>query len=110
MLRQGLRLLLEEAGVTVLAETGEAGEVVSLMEASPAAVLVLDVSIGDPGSVELTSRVRRQSPGVQVLALVTPPRRQLMGRVLEIGAAGCVLVSSPFSELRRGVEAVAAGQ
>lgn len=73
-------------------------------------VLVVDLSMPVLGGAEATARVRRDCPGVKVLALTVHEERLYLTQLLRAGASGYVLKRAAAGELVRAIRAVAAGE
>lgn len=73
-------------------------------------VLVVDLSMPVLGGAEATARVRRDCPGVKVLALTVHEERLYLTQLLHAGASGYVLKRAAAGELVRAIRAVAAGE
>ncbi|HJP85174.1 MAG TPA: response regulator transcription factor [Gemmatimonadaceae bacterium] len=110
IVRDALRRLLDsQADMRVVgeAEDGEAA-CQSAHQLAPD-VLVMDLSMPRVNGVEATERVRRESPGVKIVALTVHEERYYITQLLRCGAAGYVLKRAAPSELVNAVRTVAAG-
>ena len=72
-------------------------------------VLVIDLSMPLLGGADATARVRRDCPGVKVLALTVHEEQLYLTQLLRAGASGYVLKRAAAVELVRAVRSVAAG-
>jgi DNA-binding NarL/FixJ family response regulator len=72
-------------------------------------VLVVDLSMPVLGGAETAARVRRDCPGVKVLALTVHEERLYLTQLLRAGASGYVLKRAAPADLVRAVRTVAAG-
>jgi two-component system, NarL family, response regulator NreC len=111
VVRSGLRLLLDQAGLHVLAEAGDAeGALRSVLGHKPS-VLVLDLNMpGKPTSLEAIPRVADASPGTRVVVLTMQDDPVFAREALRAGAAGYVLKEAAESELVEAVRRAAAGE
>ncbi len=110
VVREGLRLLLAsqpDIEVVGVAADGESAWRAAV-ELAPD-VLVVDLSMPVLGGAEATERVRRDCPGVRVLALTVHEERAYLTRLLRAGASGYVLKRAAAAELVRAVRTVADG-
>ena len=110
VVREGLKLLVDsQPDMRVVGEAAD-GEAAwrAAKELAPD-VLVMDLSMPVLGGAEATERVRRDCPGVRVLALTVHEERPYLARLLRAGASGYVLKRAAAAELVRAVRTVAAG-
>ncbi len=110
VVRAGLRALVDGTpGMRVVGEARDGGEACRVAGELLPDVLVMDVSMPVLDGAEATERVRREAPGVRVLALTMHEDRGHLARLLQAGASGYVLKRAAAAELVRAIEAVAAG-
>lgn len=108
--RQGLRVLLEELGVVVVAEAEDgAAAVRTTLEERPDVVL-MDLQMPGVGGIEATRQITDRAPGVKVLVLTMVDDDQAVHAAVRAGALGYLLKGAGLEEIRRTLDAVAAGQ
>jgi DNA-binding NarL/FixJ family response regulator len=115
VVRAALRLLIDgEAGMSVVADTGDADEGLSLIRARPRKErLVVVVAIGLTGDHDafwLIRRVREEFPTVSVLACGANSDEMDVSRALFVGADGFVDKDADPAELVSGIRAAATGE
>jgi DNA-binding NarL/FixJ family response regulator len=110
MVRQGLRLILELAGIEVLteAEDGQQG-VVAVRELQPDVVL-MDVRMPRVDGIEATRRIVEDRLPTRVLVLTTFDLDQHVYDALRAGAAGFLLKDVTAERLVAAVRETAAGE
>ena len=69
VVRQGLRTLLEDAGMTVVGEASTAAEAVARIAATRPQVAVLDIQLPDGTGIDVCREVRSALPGTACLML-----------------------------------------
>lgn len=108
--RQGLRTLLEDLGVDVVAEAadGESG-VATVLEHRPDVVL-MDLQMPGVTGIEATRRLQSRIPEVKVLVLTMVDDDQAVYAALQAGALGYLLKGAGHDEISRALSAVADGQ
>jgi DNA-binding NarL/FixJ family response regulator len=108
--RQGLRTLLEDLGVEVVATAadGEAG-VAAVLEHRPDVVL-MDLQMPGMTGVEATRRLVAELPDVKVLVLTMVDDDQAVFAAVQAGALGYLLKGAGQDEIGRALVAVAAGE
>ncbi len=110
VVREGLKSLIDaEAGMAVVGEAADGLTACErVLELRPD-VVVMDVSMPGVGGAEAAERIRRESPGVKVLALTVHEDKGYLRQLLAAGAAGYVLKRAAPAELIRAIRTVAAG-
>ena len=108
--RQGLRTLLEDLLVEVVAEAadGEAG-VLAALEHRPDVVL-MDLQMPGTTGVDATRRLRSEAPDVRVLVLTMVEDDQAVYAALRAGALGYLLKGAGHQEIGQALATVATGQ
>jgi DNA-binding NarL/FixJ family response regulator len=110
VVREGLKALVNaQPDMEVISEAanGEAAWIAA-KELRPD-VVVMDLSMPVLGGAEATERMRRDCPGVKVLALTVHEERVYLTQLLRAGASGYVLKRAAAAELVQAVRIVAAG-
>ncbi len=111
VVRKGVREFLEEEpDIEVVGEAGDGLQAVELAATLRPDVVVMDIKMPGLSGVEATKRIRKDAPGVRVLALTAYDDDPYIFGLLEAGAAGYVLKTAESRELIRAIRAVAAGQ
>jgi two-component system response regulator NreC len=111
IVRSGLRLLLEQAGLEVVSEAGTAEAAVRTVLGHKPAVLVLDLNMpGDMTSLEAIPRVAEVSPATRIVVLTMQEDPEFARASLRAGAVGYVLKEAADGELVEAVRLAAAGQ
>ena len=108
--RRGLRYLLEEHGLQVVAEapTGEAGA--ELAERLVPDVVLMDINMPGIGGIEATRKISATTPLVRVVVLTISANEDDVVNAMLAGACGYLLKDSPVEELIAGINAAAAGE
>jgi len=110
LVRNGLRLLLEARGVTVLAEAGNGREAVDAAREHRPDVLVMDIRMPVLDGIAATREIGRSGLAARVLILTTYDLDQYVYEALKAGAAGFMLKASPPDRLAAAIDVVAAGE
>jgi DNA-binding NarL/FixJ family response regulator len=108
MVRQGLRLILELAGVDVVAEAGDGAEAVAAVLEHRPDVVLMDLRMPGMDGVEATRRIRAASDA-RVLALTTFDVDQHVVDALRAGAVGFLLKDVTSDGLVEAVRQAADG-
>lgn len=109
--RTGLRSFLERSpDLSVVGETENGVDAVSLTRSLGAGLLLLDAALrGPPNSEEITLGLL-QAPRVNVLAFAANDDTRMAQDLIAVGARGCILRVATEAKLREAILAVDAGR
>lgn len=110
IVRRGLRGLLEEAGLAVVAEAADGLEAIRLTEEHHPDVLIVDIAMPRLNGIEVTARSQKldRAPGVLILSMHADESYIL--RALAAGARAYLLKSATDEDLLPALRAVASGK
>lgn len=107
MFRNALRSLLEKTPhLEVVGETGDASEIVSLVRASSADIVCMDIGIPGMNGIEATSQLIAACPTVKVIALSTHSDHKYVQDMMAAGASAYITKVEAADELLRAITAV----
>jgi len=107
LVRRGVRTLLGvRSDWQVCGEASDGRETLEKVNELKPDLLILDLNMPELNGLEVTRRVRKTCPQVEVLVLTVQDSEQVMRQVLEAGARGYILKSDAGSQLLTAVEAV----
>jgi DNA-binding NarL/FixJ family response regulator len=109
MVRQGMRLILELAGIDVVAEARDGAEAVAAVAEHAPDVVLMDLRMPGMDGVEATRRIVETRP-TRVLALTTFDVDQHVVDALRAGAVGFLLKDVTSDGLVDAVRRTAAGE
>lgn len=110
VVRAGLRMVLEAAGMTIVGEAGTGREAIQLATEHQPTVVVLDIRMPDIDGLEALTKIKNSSPNSATLMLTTYQNPAYLARALAAGAAGFLLKGISPEQLVEAVQAVAAGE
>jgi len=111
IVREGTRRFLERAeDFAVVGEAADGEEAVRLVEGLQPDVVVMDVRMPGLGGLEATRRIKARSPHTRVLVLTSYEDDQYVFPLLEAGADGYLLKTTPGKELGRVIRTICAGR
>jgi DNA-binding NarL/FixJ family response regulator len=107
--RSGLAVLLNSAGLQVVAETSTGADAAELARQHRPDVVVMDLGLPDLHGVRATEQVLQACPTTAVLIVTMYDDDTAVARALAAGARGYVLKDAPPAEVVKAVALVAAG-
>jgi DNA-binding NarL/FixJ family response regulator len=110
MVRAGLRSMLTDSDVQIVAEAGTGAEAVEAVGRLAPALVLLDVELPDMDGIQALARIKAQAPGAAVLMVSMHDNPALVRRAIEAGAAGYVLKGIDRRELLAAVHAIRDGE
>jgi DNA-binding NarL/FixJ family response regulator len=108
--RAGLRLLLQDSGVDVVAEAADGLAAVDAVVETRPDVALLDLQMPGLTGVEVTKRLQEVAPGTRVLVLTMIEADETVLAAIRAGAWGYLLKGAGQEEIERAVRAVAGGE
>jgi len=110
LFRNGLKILLGAyAEFEVVAEASNGVELLKILEACPADIVLMDISMPEMDGAEATARLSRQSPATSVIALSMYGEEEYYYRMVDSGARGFILKDSDISDVHDAIMAVHKG-
>jgi PAS domain S-box-containing protein len=89
LVRDGLRhILLSANGLEVAGEACDGATTMAMIRATPADVLVLDLSMPGRNGVELLKQIKDEKPALRILVLTMHAEQQYAVRAFKAGASG----------------------
>ncbi len=110
MVRDGLRLILELAGITVLGEAGDGDEAFAVVRDHRPDVVLMDLRMPRADGIEATRRIVEARLPSRVLALTTFDLDHLVYEALRAGAVGFLLKDVTAERLVTAVRDTAEGR
>lgn len=107
--RTGLRTLLEDLGVQVVAEEADGAAGVETVLSHAPDVVLMDLQMPGVSGVEATRRLTDRMPEVRILVLTMVDEDQAVFAAVQAGAMGYLLKGAGQDEIARALAAVASG-
>jgi DNA-binding NarL/FixJ family response regulator len=108
-LREGLELLLNRAGCSVVGTAGGVAEGWELVQETEPDVVVIDILLGKSSGINLTRRLLADRPERRIVLYTGSPNVDLLLDGLDSGARGYALKEGAPQELLDAIQVVAAG-
>jgi DNA-binding NarL/FixJ family response regulator len=108
MLRDGLKVLLEKNGLSVVGEAENGAQAVAMALAVRPQVVVIDLSMPVMNGIEAAAEIRRES-GIPSILLTMHAEEQHVLRAFKAGIAGYVLKMKAAADLVQAIQEVMRG-
>ncbi len=110
IIRVGLRGMLErEKDIPIAGEAENADEILGLLEAQEADVILMDIDLGESDGIKTTRKIKELYPFLHVLGLTMHEEPDYIIKMLEAGASGYLLKNAGREELLAAIHTVAKG-
>ena len=110
MVRQGLRALLEQAGMAVIGEASDGQEVLEMADEQPPDVAVLDIGMPRLNGLETARRLRDAFPQTKIIVLTMDTEDPYVLEAVQAGAVGYVLKTQAARDLVQAIQDVLRGE
>jgi two-component system, NarL family, response regulator NreC len=110
LVRQGIRALLEGAGLQVVGEAADGNEVLRVVQRERPDAVVLDISMPNFNGLAAAERLGRSCPEARVIILTRHDEQQYVTEALRSGVRGYVLKQQAATDLVRAIREVCSGQ
>lgn len=110
IVRDGIRWMLAGEDVEVVGEAADGAELLALLEATPADLVLLDVRMPGMGGLEALERLHEVAPEIRVIVLSMHDEPAYVRRAVELGASGYLLKHATRDELLLALRVVADGR
>ena len=109
LVRQGLRILLEQAGMVVLGEAADGLEALQLAHTHPPDVAILDLAMPHLNGLETARRLRETVPQTKTILLTMHTDEPYVLAALHAGAVGYVVKTQATADLVQAIHTVVQG-
>ena len=103
MVRQGLRVLLEQAGMSVIGEASDGQEALRLAHEHAPDVAVLDLAMPSLNGLETARRLRETLPQTKIVLLTMHTEEPYVLEALQAGAVGYVLKTQAAGDIVQAI-------
>ena len=109
LVRQGLRALLEQAGMVVIGEASDGSETLCLARAHQPEIAVLDIAMPHLNGLETARRLREIVPRTKIIVLTMHHEEIYVLEALQAGVVGYVLKTQAAVDLVQAIHAALQG-
>jgi two-component system response regulator NreC len=104
MVRQGLRVLLEQAGMVVIGEASDGPEALRLARTHQPEVAILDIAMPLLNGLETARRLREAVPQTKTIVLTMHTEEPYILEALQVGVVGYVLKSQAAVDIVQAIQ------
>lgn len=108
--RKGLRQVIEESGITVVAEADDGEQALARIRESRPQVAILDVDMPKLDGFALARRMREERLPVEIIFLTMHRDEDVFNAALDLDVRGYVVKDSAVTDIVSSIRAVVAGQ
>jgi two-component system response regulator NreC len=109
LMRDGLRAVLENAGLSVVGEGSNGREVFPLVDRLKPDIVLMDITMPELNGIDATRRLLGEHPEIKVIALSMNSDRRYVVAMFKAGAVGYLLKTSACEELIVAIRTVSEG-
>ena len=109
IVRQGVRALLEQAGMAVVGEAADGPEALQLAHTHQPAVAILDIAMPHLNGLETVRRLRETQPQIKSIMLTMHTQESYIFEALHAGAVGYVLKTQAMADIVQAIRTVLQG-
>jgi two-component system response regulator NreC len=110
MVRQGLRALLEQAGMAVIGEASDGPEALRIAYEQHPDVAVLDIGMPHLNGIETARRLREALPQIKIVLLTMHTEDPYVLEAMQAGAVGYVLKTQAAADIVQAIRDVVQGE
>jgi DNA-binding NarL/FixJ family response regulator len=111
IVRQGLRAIVRiMPDIELIGEAQNGREALDLAATLRPDIVLMDLVMPEPDGVTAIGRIKRNHPGIRIIALTTFADSELVLRAVQAGADGYLLKDVDVQELNRAIRTVYGGQ
>jgi len=109
LFREGLRGMLQDAGMEVVGEAADGADAAALVQKLEPEVAVLDLNMPGTSGLQALRRIARSNPDIQTVVLTVSTEEADVVEALAAGACGYLLKDTHVDRLADGIRQAAAG-
>jgi two-component system, NarL family, response regulator NreC len=110
IVRQGLRALLEQAGMTVIGEASDGPEALRIAHKQHPDVAILDIAMPHLNGIETARRLREGLPQTKIVLLTAHIEDAYVLEAMQAGAVGYVLKTQAAADIVQAIRDVVQGE
>ncbi|MEO6166037.1 MAG: response regulator transcription factor [Chitinophagales bacterium] len=110
MFMDGLKLIIRGfKNIEVVGEALNGNDVLTLLETTPADIVMLDINMPGKDGIETAKDIRKKFPGIKVLIVSMHKQKEFITRLVAAGVSGYILKNTGAKELHDAIMVINEG-
>ncbi len=111
MVLEGMKALLTNFDYMIVAATAtNAFEAMDKLKSQAVDIVIADINLPEVSGIELTARIKKEYPGIKVLAMSTFKERSYISQMIKNGASGYLVKSASKKEIEAAIQSANEGK
>jgi len=111
MVLEGMKALLTNFDYMIVAATAtNAFEAMDKLKSEAVDIVIADINLPEVSGIELTARIKKEYPGIKVLAMSTFKERSYISQMIKNGASGYLVKSASKEEIEAAIQSANEGK
>lgn len=104
MVLEGMKALLSNFDyITVSGTATNAYDAMAMLKAQPVDIVIADINLPEISGIELTAKIKKEFPGIKILAMSTFKERSYISQMIKNGASGYLVKSASKEEIEAAI-------
>jgi two-component system nitrate/nitrite response regulator NarL len=104
MVLEGMKALLSNFDyITVSGTATNAYDAMAMLRAQPVDIVIADINLPEVSGIELTAKIKKEFPGIKILAMSTFKERSYISQMIKNGASGYLVKSASKEEIEAAI-------
>ena len=111
MVLEGMKALLANFDyMSVAATATNAFEAMDKLKSQAVDIVIADINLPEVSGIDLTARIKKEYPGIKVLAMSTFKERSYISQMIKNGASGYLVKSASKEEIEAAIQSANEGK
>ena len=104
MVLEGMKALLSNFDyITVSGTASNAYDAMAMLKVQPVDIVIVDINLPEVSGIELTAKIKKEFPGIKILAMSTFKERSYISQMIKNGASGYLVKSASKEEIEAAI-------
>lgn len=111
MVVEGMKTLLSNVPyIRIVGTASNAFDAMEILKSNAVNVAIIDINLPEVNGMELTAKIKKEIPGVNVLAMSTFKEQSYVSQMMQNGALGYLVKSASKEEIETAIQHIAKGK